>query len=469
MFQLKPKGAAFKGLLLLLVGLSFMAVLLTSQLSPPFAAERQFSAIAQQPPSADPQLESSPQATPKLDPSSQASPKPKPKPKPPPPIVYRVLPPQEIRGVWMTTNDDDILKDRLKLQEAVSHLAKMNLNTLYPVVWNSGYVLYPSAVAQREGIQSFVRKGTEGQDPIADLIVQAHRQGMLVIPWFEFGFMVPPLSELTVKHPDWLTQKRDGTQTSISAAGEVVWLNPFHPEVQRFITDLVLEIVTQYDVDGIQFDDHTSLPNAFGYDSFTAALYKKETKKDPHPDPQNPVWVKWRADKITAFMTQLNKAVKAKKPNAIFSVSPVSYDFAYKAQLQDWLTWFRQNIVDEVVVQIYQPDLESFLEKISRPEIQEVQQRIPTGVGVLTGLRTKPASMQLVQAKVRAARNRGLGVSFFYYESLWELSQSLIPAQRERFQAFFPSLARRSTDEWRQVVVKPATLPQPLSPDSKAK
>src|SRR5919199_5073351 len=233
----------------------------------------------------------------------------------PEPITPR--PAQEIRGVWMTENDHDILRDRPKMQEAVNQLARLNFNTIYPVVWNSGYVLYPSAVAQRADIQPFVRKGLQGQDILAELVTQAHRQGLLVIPWFEFGFMTPPTSELALNHPEWLTQRRDGSTTWTGVAGEVVWLNPFLPQVQQFITNLVLEAVTQYDVDGIQFDDHTSLPNEFGYDRYTLALYKQETNQDPPADPRDPVWVRWRADKITAFVTQLNQAVKQRKPNAI--------------------------------------------------------------------------------------------------------------------------------------------------------
>jgi uncharacterized lipoprotein YddW (UPF0748 family) len=346
-------------------------------------------------------------------------------------------PAQEIRGVWMTENDNDILRDRSKLQDAVSQLTRLNFNTIYPVVWNSGYVLYESAVAQREDIQPFVRKGLQGQDIIADLVTQAHRQGLLVIPWFEFGFMAPPTSELALNHPNWLTQQRDGSQTSIAAAGEVAWLNPFHPEVQQFITDLVLEVVTRYDVDGIQFDDHTSLPNQFGYDRYTLALYKQETKKDAPANPQDPEWVRWRADKITAFMTKLNQAVKQRKPKAIFSVSPNPYITAYNGYLQDWLAWVRQGIVDELIVQVYRPTLQSFLEQIGRPEIQEVQQKIPTAVGVLTGLRNQPMPMQLIQAKVRAARDRNLGVAFFYYESLWDDAPEPIAERQSNFQALF--------------------------------
>lgn len=361
----------------------------------------------------------------------------------PAPSAIAAQPLSEIRGVWMTENDNDILRDQAKLQEAVTQLAQLKLNTIYPVVWNSGYALYPSATAKQAEIQPFVRKGLQGQDILADLINQAHRQGLLVVPWFEFGFMAPPTSELALNHPNWLTQRRDGSQTGLSAAGEVVWLNPFLPEVQQFITNLVLEVVTQYDVDGIQFDDHTCLPNEFGYDRYTLALYKQETQKDAPANPQDPAWLSWRANKLTAFMTQLNQAVKQRKPNAIFSVSPNPYVTAYNSYLQDWLTWVKKGIVDELIVQVYRPDMQSFTEQLGRPEIREVQQKIPVGVGVLTGLRNKPTPMSLIQAKVQAARQRGLGVSFFYYESLWEKTAEPTQARQSQFQALFNAPASR--------------------------
>ena len=50
------------------------------------------------------------------------------------------LPHREIRGVWMTSNDFNTIKDRDKVQDALSQLRRLNFNTIYPVVWNSGYV-----------------------------------------------------------------------------------------------------------------------------------------------------------------------------------------------------------------------------------------------------------------------------------------------------------------------------------------
>ena len=351
---------------------------------------------------------------------------------------------QEIRGVWMTTNDTAVMRDHQKLTQAIQKLRELNFNTIYPVVWNSGYALYPSYTAQKEGFQPFIRKGLQGQDILADTIYQAHRNGLTAIPWFEFGFMTPPTSELATQHPDWLTQKKDGTKTWVGAAGEVVWLNPFKPEVQNLITSLVLEVVTQYDADGIQFDDHMSLPYEFGYDSYTKALYTKETKKPVPSNPHDPSWVKWRADKLTAFMTHLNKAVKAQKATAIFSVSPNPYEYAYKASLQDWLTWLRKDLIDELVVQVYRPDLRSFDKQLIQPEIQEARKKIPTGVGILTGLRTKPVDMNFIQTKVQTARYRKLGVSFFFYESLWNIAPESPEYRQARFRALFRTPAPRT-------------------------
>jgi uncharacterized lipoprotein YddW (UPF0748 family) len=231
--------------------------------------------------------------------------------------------------------------------------------------------------------------------------------------------MAPPTSELALNHPQWLSQQQNGSQEWVGAAGKVVWLNPFHPEVQAFIQSLVLELVTRYDIDGIQFDDHLSLPREFGYDEYTSNLYFQETNQKPPANFKDEEWVRWRADKITAFLTQLHQAVKEIKPKAIFSVAPNPYHTAYNAHLQDWLNWVRNGLVDELVVQIYRPDLKSFQREITTAEVQEAKQKIPTAAGVLTGLRNRQIGMQFVEEKVLLARNYGMGVSFFFYDTLW--------------------------------------------------
>jgi uncharacterized lipoprotein YddW (UPF0748 family) len=351
-------------------------------------------------------------------------------------------PTSEIRGVWLTANDFDILSDRQKTTAAMTQLRQANFNTVYPVVWNSGYAKYPSTVARQAGIPYF-HTGNEGQDVLADITSQAHNRGLIVIPWFEFGFMAPLGSELLFGHPQWQTFKRNGEETSMTAAGEMAWLNPFHPQVQKFIQDLVVEIVSKYDVDGIQFDDHMSLPNEFGYDKYTIDLYTKETGSPPPSNPQDGAWMRWRANKISIFMFQLKNAVREKNPKAIFSVSPNYYDFAYKMQLQDWLTWLRLCVIDELIVQVYRDDLASFTSKLDRPEMLEAKSLIPTGIGIMTGLRNRPVPMSQIKSQVQASHQQNLGVAFFYYESLWDISPETAEERQAAFRSLFPNTESR--------------------------
>ncbi|MEB3318040.1 MAG: family 10 glycosylhydrolase [Cyanobacteriota bacterium] len=327
-------------------------------------------------------------------------------------------PARPLRAVWFTLNDMGTLRDAPKLEEAVRQLGRLGFTTLYPVVWNGGYTYTAGTVTQQRQLQSFTLRGLQGQDPLADLIRLAREQGMQVLPWFEFGFMAPPSSELATRHPQWLTQKRDGSLTSMSAAGEVVWLNPFRPEVQQLLIELMLEVVNLYEVDGVQFDDHFSLPIAFGYDPYTRALFRKETGRDVPTNSEDAAWLRWRADKLTAFVRRLRVALKARDSSLIFSLSPNYADFAYKLQLQDWRAWVKAGLVDEVVVQLYRPDLESFTTELNRPEFAET--KVPMAVALMAGQRLRPTDPVLLQGKVAAARQRGLGVAFFHYGPLWE-------------------------------------------------
>ena len=214
--------------------------------------------------------------------------------------------------------------------------------------------------------------------------------------------------------------------------------------MQKFITNLVVEAVTQYDVDGIQFDDHMSLPYKFGYDPYTVALYKQEKKKNPPANPKDPEWTKWRADKITDFMVQLKRDVRKRKPNAIISVSPNYAAYAYKFQLQDWATWVKKGVVDELIVQVYRSNLNSFKRKLLLPEMREAQKKIPTAVGILTGLRRRPIDMGQIQKQVFIANNRGMGTVFFYLESLWNEGPESPKDRFSGLQYLFPRSATRA-------------------------
>lgn len=368
-------------------------------------------------------------------------------------------PTREIRGVWITNVDSDVLFTRDRLATAIKDLRQLNFNTIYPVVWNWGYTTYPSKVAKRVVGSSFMPKksagllinrklsnteGLEGRDVLKEMVTQGHKQGLAVIPWFEFGFMAPATtdpagSDLAKLHPDWLTQKQDGGTIWKEGKDPRVWLNPFKPEVKKFIIDLVVEVVGKYDVDGIQFDDHFGLPSEFGYDKFTVDLYKREHQgKLPPKDPKNEEWINWRADKITDLMRDLFTAIKATNPKAIVSISPNPQTFAKSFFLQDWAKWERQGLVEELLIQVYRDKLETFIGELQKPEVKLASKHIPVGIGILTGVKPKPISMKQIQTQIAAVRQQGLaGVSFFFYETLWKLTNEPAVTRKDGFRQMF--------------------------------
>jgi uncharacterized lipoprotein YddW (UPF0748 family) len=348
--------------------------------------------------------------------------------------ICQVDPSREIRGVWLTNIDSDVLFEQDKTEKAIALLAKANFNTLYPTVWNWGYTLYPSEIAKSlTGLSLDPTEGLQGRDILAEMVELGHQQEMRVIPWFEFGFMAPADSELAKRHPEWLTARQDGS--TIWWEGNVhqrVWLNPLRPEVQQFMTDLIVEIVSNYDIDGIQLDDHFGYPSELGYDDYTVKLYQEEHEgKLPPPDPQAPDWVSWRADKITDYVETLFHEIKQHNPNAIVSVSPNPQHFSLNSFLLDWHRWERKGLIEELVVQLYRDDNDSFINELEQPEIQAAREHIPVGIGILSGLKGRPIPWQRISQQVKIAReHKFAGISFFFYESLWNLTKES-PAIRQ--------------------------------------
>ncbi|MDG2617884.1 family 10 glycosylhydrolase [Thermoleptolyngbya sichuanensis XZ-Cy5] len=348
------------------------------------------------------------------------------------------LRPVELRGVWLTNIDSEVLFSSRNLVVGLRRLSRLHFNTVYPTVWNGGYTLYPSPTAQATfGVALDPYPGLQGRDMLGEVVVEGRRLGMAVIPWFEFGLMAPAGSELADQHPDWLTQRQDGTQVWMQGNEPRVWLNAAHPGVQDFMVNLLAEVVERYRVDGIQLDDHFGMPVEMGYDPYTVALYRAEHNgADPPADPEDPVWVRWRANHITRLFRRIVAEVKARNPDAIISLSPNPREFAYERYLQDWGTWERRGLVDELIVQVYRNDMGRFEMELDRPDVQVAREYLPVSIGILAGLRGRITPIRLIQRQVRETRDRHYaGVAFFFYETLGDRDQE--------FQRLFPFPASR--------------------------
>lgn len=340
----------------------------------------------------------------------------------------------ELRAVWMTNVDSQVLLSKESVKEAMERLSRLNFTTVYPVVWNKGYTLYPSPLLKQVvGAEVMPSPaGLEGRDLIKEMIAHGNRLDLDVVPWFEYGFKIPANSEIVRKHPQWLSANVKGATTLSQDGVPIAYLNPFHPEVQNFIFQLVSEVVLRYPVPGIQFDDHFSLKKDFGYDAYTRAQYMASTGSQPPTDVDDARWVQWRADRLTEFVGRLSTRLRTLKPGLRISVSPNPAGFAKKEYLQDWVAWRDRGYVQEIVVQIYRDDATAFRNETAKPEMRGGSVAA-AAAGIKAGLRGKPVPAARIREQVQTARAQKLsGVSFFFYESLLNFpAPGETPASRE--------------------------------------
>lgn len=331
-------------------------------------------------------------------------------------------PPLKNRAVWLANTDSEVLASSDQIKAAMQRLSDLNFNTIYPVVWQRGHTLYPSQVAQQvTGSVVLPMPQFQQRDMLAELLQIAKDKGFRVIPWFEYGLMAPPSSALAQRHPEWLTQQANGDKLK----NGMVWLNPSHPDATTFLIDLIREIVDQYDIDGIQFDDHFGMPVELGYDDVTKTLYRQQTGQEPPANSAAPSWITWRANQITNLMAQISQCIK-RKPNCLVSMSPNPYSFSLNRYLADWRQWEKTELIDELVVQLYRDQLQAFEAELAKPELIAARNHIPVSIGILTGLKSRSINLRQIQQQVVTVRQRGFaGVSFFFYETV--IHQTLSP------------------------------------------
>lgn len=340
----------------------------------------------------------------------------------------------EIRGVWLTNTDSRVLYSRQTIAEAMNFLADTGFNVVFPVVWNKGCTLYRSQVmAQNFGMEiDFYHRG---RDPLAEVVEEAHRVGLKVIPWFEYGFASSYRQNggrILNQKPGWAAVDSRG---NLLVKNGFEWLNALDSEVQDFIISLILEVVRKYDVDGIQGDDRLpALPCEGGYDAKTTARYYQECGRQPPAYCKDPQWLQWRADILTNFLVRIRREVKAIKPNILVSMAPSPYKWGFDEYLQDYIAWIDQNLVDLIHPQLYRRNFWSYKGLVDQlVDVQFRSHQLPKlAPGVLLKIGSYRMSVDELLKSIDYNRFRGInGEVFFFYEGLREDNNALANALRK--------------------------------------
>lgn len=280
---------------------------------------------------------------------------------------------REVRSVWMATvwaldwpsSTSSTTAQKNEMVKYLDVLQKNNFNAIYFQVRTMSDAFYKSSYEPWSSYLTGTRGKDPGWDPLAFVVEECHKRGMECHAWvnpyrFSTGSNWSTAQDQALKSAGMLLAytKSDGKTTTI--------LNPGLESVRKRIVDVCKEIISNYDVDGLVFDDYfypEGIPvtsSAGDYD-----LWQKSGASMTFGD--------WRRNNVNQMVADVYKMVQQQKPYVRFGISPagaactsaavaakhgidrcpVASDWQYDGIFSDPVAWLEAGTIDYISPQLY--------------------------------------------------------------------------------------------------------------------
>lgn len=295
---------------------------------------------------------------------------------------YAQTPKREMRATWLATvwsldwpstkitetgNSAQIKAQKDQMIRILDNLASVNINAVFFQVRSRCDAMYKSSYEPWSSDLVSERGKDPGYDPLAFVVEEAHKRGIEVHAWmnpYRFStastYWDGQAGDYRETHPEWILTYpvQDGKYNAI--------MNPALPEVRQRITDIVREVVTNYDVDGVVFDDYF-----YAYGGTPADLDADAQQKYK---PEDMSLGDWRRENINKMVASVYNMIQKEKPYVTFGVSPfgiwtTNNDVAQKEGIVlpqgitggnmyeeiycDPVAWLKEGTVDYISPQLY--------------------------------------------------------------------------------------------------------------------
>ncbi len=280
---------------------------------------------------------------------------------------------REVRSVWMATvwaldwpsSTSSTTAQKNEMVKYLDVLQKNNFNAIYFQVRTMSDAFYKSSYEPWSSYLTGTRGKDPGWDPLAFVVEECHKRGMECHAWvnpyrFSTGSNWSTAQDQALKSAGMLLAytKSDGKTTTI--------MNPGLESVRKRIVDVCKEIISNYDVDGLVFDDYfypEGIPvtsSAGDYD-----LWQKSGASMTFGD--------WRRNNVNQMVADVYKMVQQQKPYVRFGISPagaactsaavaakhgidrcpVASDWQYDGIFSDPVAWLEAGTIDYISPQLY--------------------------------------------------------------------------------------------------------------------
>lgn len=285
---------------------------------------------------------------------------------------------EDMRGVWIATvysinfpsAKNNVAAQKAELDKIVENTYNAGLNTIFFQVRPQGDALYRSSVYPWSEVLTGVAGKDPGYDPLEYIISAAKKKGIEIHAWINpyritTGSVSNPKTDINalpanhpvLKNPSMAVAFDDGK----------LYLDPGNPDAQKLVLDGVREILENYDVAGIHFDDYFYPSPSVSKDGKTYnakfnddATYAKYGKGKSLED--------WRRNNTYTLVKDTYNLVKKYGSSKKFGVAPSGIWDNKKTNAQgsdtngfssyskiyaDSRKWVKDGIVDYICPQVY--------------------------------------------------------------------------------------------------------------------
>ena len=294
-------------------------------------------------------------------------------------------PKHEFRATWLTTawgNDwpkTQVTSDATRKQQQdeliaiFDRLQAGNMNAVCFQVRSLSDAMHKSSYEPWSKYLTGTRGKDPGYDPLAFAIEEAHKRGLELHAWVN-PFRVTSSgtlasTDLVKKNAgQWIIQYNNGSFT-----GEII--DPGYPEAREYVLKVLMEIISNYDIDGIVMDDYFyPYGGTTTEDAASKALHKPANVVDVNKDGKTDD--DWRRNNVDVFLKELYDRIQAKKPWVRFGMgtfgiwttqSKVAQAYGislpsgisglddYDVQACNPVEWVKNGYVDYINPQLYWP------------------------------------------------------------------------------------------------------------------
>ncbi|MBQ8001078.1 MAG: family 10 glycosylhydrolase [Ruminococcus sp.] len=245
---------------------------------------------------------------------------------------------EEMRGLWvsyisldMQGTDRSFDSFKSKFDKIVQDASDFGCNTLIVQVRPFCDALYNSQLFPASHVLSGTQGVSADYDALEYMCVATHSKNMKLHAW------INPYRVSTAGTPASLAESNPFVQDN-SIGAEItsgIYLNPAKKAVRNLIVQGVEEIIRNYDVDGIQFDDYFYPPDCGSFDEEEFNTYRKSVNnitKAMYID-------QWRQNNVNLMLSEVYRTIKSIDPSVVFGISPqgnIDNNYAIGADVKTW-------------------------------------------------------------------------------------------------------------------------------------